>query len=363
MSTIIEPLLTEDPERYTLFPIKYKDLYDFATTAENAFWVTDDVDMVKDVMQWPTLREAERKFISFILAFFAGAEGSVIDNLIKRFHGDVEAEEAKQFYEIQVGVEAIHKKQYNLMINSLIPDETEQRKLFSSIKTVPCIRAKNDWAAKYINSSLSFGERVIAFAAVEQIFFSGSFAAIYWVKVHLKKLPGLCHANELISRDEGLHCDFAILLYNDHIINKTPISKIQEIIRGAAEIEKNFVRESLNVRLVGMSPELMCRYVDYVADRLLLRLKQPFNKDGSLVDNYLADRRLLPTDPEKDQRKPVPVIYGAKNPFAFMRFMSAPYKSNFFEREPSDYQRGTNKRAENTPVVNGTVVAVEDENW
>lgn len=347
----VEPLLTENPERFTLFPIEHDDLFEYANKAEKAFWITDEVLLRKDVLEWPTLRPAEQKFISFILAFFSGAEGKVIENLVKRFLAEVETEEAKQFYELQVAVEAIHKKQYNLLINALIPDKEEQKKLFSSIKTVPCIAAKADWAEKFINDeSLSFAERVIAFACVEQIFFSASFAAIYWVKVHLRKLPGLCHANELISRDEGLHCDFAIHLYNNHIVNKVSVSRVQHIVREAAEIEKGFVRDSLDVRLVGMSPDLMCAYVDYVADRLLQRLKQPHNSNNNNVDQYVTDRGLH----TNDRRVSIPIIYGVQNPFGFMRFMSVPMKSNFFERDPSEYQRGAHKQqpVQTTSAIN-----------
>lgn len=359
-----EPLLAEDPTRHGLFPVRHRDLYDMATKAENAFWVTKDVDMTKDVVQWPTLRPTERKFISFILAFFSGAEGRVIDNLVKRFHDDVACEEAKQFYELQVAVEAIHKKQYGLMIDALVPDVEEQTKLFASIETVPCIAAKAAWAERYINDqSLTFAERLIAFACVEQIFFSGSFAAIFWVKVHLKKLPGVCHANELISRDEGLHCDFAIHVYNNHIVNKLDVAKIQEIVRSAAEIEKDFVRGSLDVRMVGMSPELMCRYIEYVADRMLNRLKMPYNKDGSLVDQCVLNRSLLPSDPAKDRRNGVAAIYGTRNPFSYMRFMSAPNKSSFFERDVSEYQRGVHKAADKMPKSISVAVSAADDNW
>jgi ribonucleoside-diphosphate reductase beta chain len=318
-----EPLLTHDDNRYSLFPVVHQELYDYANKAEKAFWVTSEVELKKDVLEWPTLKPAEQKFISFILAFFSGAENRVIDNLVKRFHEEVQVEEARLFYEIQIGVEGIHKKQYNLIIDALIPNADEQKTLFASIETVPCIRAKAQWADTFINDPhLPFATRLLAFACVEQIFFSASFAAIYWVKIHLKKLPGLTHSNELISRDEGLHCDFAIHLYNEHVVNKLSPDKVAEVVRAAAEIEKNFVRDSLDVKLVGMSSELMCEYVEYVADRMMTKLR-------------------------------CQAMYNTPNPFSFMRFMSAPNKSNFFERHVSEYSRG----AHNTDNV------INSDNW
>lgn len=305
-----EPLLHCPEDRHSLFPIVHKDLYEFAKNAEKAFWVSGEVKLDKDRKDWLELSDSARQFISFVLAFFSGAEGRVIENLVHRFHKEVELPEAKYFYGIQIGVETVHEVMYNKLINAVEPDPVMQKKIFAKVQDVPCIKAKADWAEKWIsNVDASFASRVIAFACVEQIYFSASFAAIYWVKTKLRKLPGLCEANELIARDEGVHCDFAIYLYNHYIKERLAPEQIQEIVRSATEIEKNYVRQSLQVDMVGMSADLMVQYVEYVADRLLSELG-------------------------------VEDIYHSTNPFGFMNHISNMYKSNFFERRVTDYAKG-----------------------
>lgn len=310
-----EPLTVED--RPTLMPIRHPDVYEFACRAEKAIWVTADVKLDKDPVHWAKLSPDVQTFISFVLAFFVGAESTVIATIVQRFHSEIEMHEARQFYGLQIGVETIHEKQYNLLINALIPDEKEQFKLNSSVQNVPCIRAKAQWARDYIsNKDASLATRMLAMACVEQIFFSSSFAAIYWVKTYLKVLPGVTQANEYISRDEGLHCDFAIHLLNHHIVEKLGVERMHEIVGKAAEIEKEFVRDSLKVRLIGMSSKLMQTFVEYIADRLLADLGMP-------------------------------PLYKSENPFPFMEFISQRYKSNFFERRVTDYARDDDEDNDN----------------
>lgn len=320
----IEPLLQKDPSRASYFPVKHHDLDAFGERGEQAIWVTQEVDLKRDRADWATLNDNVRQFVSFIIAFFAEAEDVVIDNLVHWMHTSVEVPEAKFFFGIQIGVETIHWKQYNKIIDSLIDDENEKNKLFEAAKSVPVIKAKADWARRCIqDANASFAMRTLMFAVVEMIFFSASFAGIYWVRVHLGKLPGLCQANELIARDEGLHCEFACHILNNHIQEKLPTETIHRVVREAAEIEKAFVRESLRTDLIGMRADQMCAYVEYISDRLLADLKQP-------------------------------PIFHTKNPFVrLMRFISAPCKKNFFEGRVTEYKRG---EAKQQTVVN-------DENW
>lgn len=302
----VEPILQENKDRFVLFPIKHHQIWEMYKKAVASFWTSEEIDLTQDMNDWENkLTPDEKYFIKNVLAFFAASDGIVNENLAVNFMNDVQYPEARCFYGFQIMIENIHSETYSLLIDTYIKEHKEKDYLFNAIETVPCVKKKAEWALKWITNG-SFAERLIAFAAVEGIFFSGSFCSIFWLKKRAL-MPGLSFANELISRDEGLHCDFACLLYNQ-LTNKIPQENLQSIIASAVEIEMEFVKDSLPVRLIGMNADLMCQYIKFVADRLLQAL-------GS------------------------PKIYQVQNPFDFMDYISIPGKTNFFERRVSEYQR------------------------
>lgn len=307
MSTIaVEPLLVEDPNRFVLFPIKHDDIWQFYKKAEASFWTAEEIDLSQDLADWKKMNDGERHFVSHVLAFFAASDGIVNENLANNFLKEVQFAEAKCFYGFQIMMENIHSETYSLLIDTYINDPKEKDHLLRAIETIDCVKKKADWALKWIESD-NFVERLISFAAVEGIFFSGSFCSIFWLKKR-GLMPGLSFSNELISRDEGLHCDFACLLYSDHIKNQLPQERIYEIILDAVEIEKEFVTVALPVSLIGMNAEMMCQYIDFVADRLLVSLGCQKH-------------------------------YNATNPFDFMEMISLQGKTNFFEKRVAEYQK------------------------
>lgn len=302
---ITEPLLTEDESRYVMFPIQDQNIWSMYKKQVDSFWRAEEVDLSKDLAHWKGLTEEERYFIKMIIAFFAASDGIVMENLAMRFMNDVQLSEARAFYGFQIAMENIHSEMYSLLIETYINDKDEKNKLFNAVKTFPCIRKKADWAIKWINDKRSsFATRLLAFACVEGIFFSGAFCSIYWLKKR-GLMPGLTFSNELISRDEALHCEFAILLYSK-LLKKTRKDKVYELIKEAVEIEKEFICEALPCRLIGMNSQLMSQYIEFVADRLVVQI------------GY-----------EK--------IYKASNPFDFMELISLEGKTNFFEKRVSDY--------------------------
>ncbi|TDB63428.1 ribonucleoside-diphosphate reductase small subunit [Arundinibacter roseus] len=301
-----EPLLIEDPLRFVLFPIKHQDIWQMYKRHEASFWTAEEIDLSQDQKDWVNLSDSERHFISHVLAFFAASDGIVNENLAINFLSEVQYAEAKCFYGFQIAMENIHSETYSLLIDTYIKDPVEKDHLLRAIDTVPCVQKKAEWALKWINSP-NFTERIIAFAAVEGIFFSGSFCSIFWLKKR-GLMPGLSFSNELISRDEGLHCEFACLLYTDHIKNKLPKGRVLEIILDAVEIEKEFITEALPVSLIGMNSVLMKQYIEFVADFWLERLG--------------CDKH-----------------FGASNPFDFMELISLPGKTNFFEKRVGEYQK------------------------
>ncbi|KAL3082982.1 hypothetical protein niasHS_010784 [Heterodera schachtii] len=302
-----EPLLQENPNRFVIFPIKYHDIWQFYKKAVASFWTVEEVDLSKDISDWKSLTDNERFFISRVLAFFAASDGIVNENLVERFAQEVQVPEARCFYGFQIAIENIHSEMYSLLINSYVKDSEERAKLFNAIFEFEFIKKKADWALRWIASSdASFAERLVAFAAVEGIFFSGSFAAIFWLKKR-GLLPGLTHSNELISRDEGLHRDFACLLYT-HLKNTPPKERIYEIISDAVKIEQEYLTDALPVDMIGMNSDLMCQYIEFVADHLLVEL------------GY--DKK-----------------YNVLNPFDFMENLSIQGKTNFFEKRVSEYQK------------------------
>ena len=301
-----EPILQENPNRFVLFPIEHNDIWQIYKQAEASFWTAEEIDLSQDLKDWENLNDGERHFISHVLAFFAASDGIVNENLAENFVAEVQYTEAKFFYGFQIAVENIHSETYSLLIDTYVKDGKEKDKLFHAIDTMECVQKKANWALRWIESA-SFAERLVAFAAVEGIFFSGSFCSIFWLKKR-GLMPGLTFSNELISRDEGMHCDFACLLYNNHLVNKLSTERITEIITDAVEIEKEFVTDALPVDLIGMNAVLMCQYIEFVADRLLDELR-------------------------------CPKVYKVKNPFDFMEMISLQGKTNFFEKRVGDYQK------------------------
>ena len=301
-----EPLLTNDSNRFVIFPIKHADIWEYYKKAEASFWTAEEIDLSADLKDWEKLNDGERHFVSHILAFFAASDGIVNENLAENFVSEVQYAEAKFFYGFQIMMENIHSETYSLLIDTYIKDNVEKDHLFRALETVDCVKKKGDWAMKWIESD-SFVERLLAFAAVEGIFFSGSFCSIFWLKKR-GLMPGLTFSNELISRDEGLHCDFACHLYVKHINNKLPQERVYDIITNAVEIEQEFVSDSLPVDLIGMNARLMSQYIEFVADRLLVSLG---------CDKY----------------------YNAENPFDFMEMISLQGKTNFFEKRVAEYQK------------------------
>ncbi|GAA5975179.1 hypothetical protein JCM5350_000169 [Sporobolomyces pararoseus] len=303
-----EPILKPNDKRFVLFPIQYHEIWGQYKRAEASFWTAEEMDLSKDLNHWDTkLKDDEKYFISHVLAFFAASDGIVNENLVERFGSEVQIAEARCFYGFQIMMENIHSEVYSLLIDTYVREPSEREKLFNAIETIPCIKKKADWALKWISDEKSvFGERLVAFAAVEGIFFSGSFASIFWLKKR-GLMPGLTFSNELISRDEGLHTDFACLLFS-HLERRPHPETVERIIREAVEIEQEFLTDALPCRLIGMNSDLMCQYIEFVADRLLVSLG---NKK----------------------------IYNKENPFDFMDMISMEGKTNFFEKRVSDYQK------------------------
>lgn len=301
-----EPILQANNSRFVLFPIQHDDIWEFYKKAEASFWTAEEIDLSQDAKDWENMTDGERHFISHVLAFFAASDGIVNENLAEHFVSEVQYTEAKFFYGFQIAIENIHSETYSLLIDTYIKDSKEKDKLFNAIDTMDCVKKKAEWALRWIDKG-NFQERLIAFAAVEGIFFSGSFCSIFWLKKR-GLMPGLTFSNELISRDEGLHCDFACLLYNNHVENKLDEEVIIGMIQDAVSIEKEFVTDSLPVGLIGMNADLMCQYIEFVADRLL---------------NELIGKK----------------IFNAGNPFDFMEMISLQGKTNFFEKRVGDYQK------------------------
>jgi len=302
-----EHILQENKDRFVMFPLKYRDIWDMYKQAEHSFWTAEEIDLAQDLTDWnEKLNSDEQHFIKMVLSFFSASDGIVNENLAINFLQEVQYPEARSFYGFQVAIENIHSETYSLLIDTYIKDEAERDRLFHAIDNYPSIKEKADWALKWINSP-SFAERLVAFAAVEGIFFSGSFCSIFWLKKR-GLMPGLSFSNELISRDEGLHCQFACLLFNKYVDNKISEERIKEIICSAVEIEKVFITESLPVSLIGMNSKLMIQYIEYVADFWLAELG-------------------------------CQKVYGSANPFEFMDMISLSGKGNFFERRIADYAK------------------------
>lgn len=302
---ISEPLLTPNDKRFVMFPIQDDKIWNMYKKQVDCFWRAEEIDLTKDLAHWDALESDERTFISMILAFFAASDGIVLENLAVRFMSDVQISEARAFYGFQIAMENIHSESYSLLIETYIKDEAEKDKLFNAIENFPCIQKKAKWAQKWINDNRSnFAKRLVAFACIEGIFFSGAFCSIYWLKKR-GLMPGLTFSNELISRDEALHTEFAVLLYNK-LLKRMSKTKIHEIIKEAVEIEIEFICEALPCKLIGMNSKLMSQYIQFVADRLSVQLG--YDK-----------------------------IYNVTNPFDFMELISIEQKTNFFESRVSDY--------------------------
>lgn len=300
-----EPLLAHDDNRFVMFPIKHNDVWEMYKKQVDCFWRAEEIDLSKDLANWESLNADEKHFVSMILAFFAASDGIVLENLASRFMNEVQVSEARAFYGFQIAMENIHSESYSLLIETYIKDKEEKHKLFNAIEHFPCIKKKSDWAQKWIHDNRSsFATRLVAFACVEGIFFSGAFCSIYWLKKR-GLMPGLTFSNELISRDEALHCEFAILLYSK-LIKKMDKTRIHEIIKEAVDIETEFICEALPCRLIGMNSEMMTQYIQFVADRLCVQL------------GYKK-------------------IYNVSNPFDWMELISLEGKTNFFERKVGEY--------------------------
>ena len=303
----VEPILEKNEGRFVIFPIQHHDIWEWYKKSEASFWTAEEIDLHQDLTDWTSkLNDDERYFIKHILAFFAASDGIVNENLAENFVNEVQYSEAKFFYGFQIMMENIHSETYSLLIDTYVKDDAEKDQLFNAIENFPAIKKKADWALKWIDSP-SFAERLIAFAAVEGIFFSGAFCSIFWLKKR-GIMPGLTFSNELISRDEGVHCDFAVHLHNHHLVNKVPKDRIRSIIVDALNIEREFITESLPASLIGMNSNLMTQYLEFVTDRLLVEL-------GC----------------EKE--------FNTKNPFDFMDMISLQGKTNFFEKRVSEYQK------------------------
>jgi ribonucleoside-diphosphate reductase subunit M2 len=299
-----DPILTPDNSRFVLFPIKYDDLFSLYKKHVDLFWRAEEIDLSKDMNDWEKLGSDEQHFISMVLAFFAGSDGIIIENIAGKFITDVQLPEARAFYSFQIAMEAIHSQTYSLLIDTYIRSNETKEKLFNAIDNFPCIRKKAEWAQKYIHCSCPFETRLVAFACVEGIFFSGAFCSIYWLKKR-GLMAGLCFSNELISRDEALHCEFAILLYSKLLVKMKP-KLFEKLIRDAVEIELEFICDALPCRLIGMNCDLMSQYIKFVADRLSVQM------------GYAK-------------------IYEVQNPFAWMELISIEQKVNFFEAKVSQY--------------------------
>lgn len=302
-----EPILKENPNRFVIFPIQHHDLWEWYKKQQACIWTAEEIDLHQDITDWSSsLNSDEKYFIKHILAFFAASDGIVNENLAENFVNEVQYSEAKFFYGFQIMMENIHSETYSLLIDTYVKDDKEKDMLFKAIENFPAIKKKADWALKWVDSP-SFAERLIAFAAVEGIFFSGAFCSIFWLKKR-GLMPGLTFSNELISRDEGMHCDFAVHLHNNHLIHKVPKERIKEIIVDALDIEREFITESLPASLIGMNAKLMTQYLEFVTDRLLVELE--------------CDK-----------------VYNVSNPFDFMDMINLQGKTNFFEKRVGEYQK------------------------
>lgn len=302
-----EPLLTESSDRFVLFPIKHHDIWKKYKESMACFWTAEEIDLYQDLEDWEKLSANEKHYISHVLAFFSASDGIINENLCLRFYNDVQLPEARSFYGFQIAMENIHAETYGLLIDTYIKNAKEKEYLFKAMENIPCIKKKADWALKWIYSDNSFAERLLAFAAIEGIFFSGSFCSIFWLKKR-GLMPGLTFSNELISRDEGLHTDFACLLYREYIKDKLPEEKVRELITEAVEYEMAFISEALPVSLIGMNADMMKEYIKFVADRLMIELGHS-------------------------------KIYFSENPFDWMELISLQGKTNFFEKRVSEYQK------------------------
>jgi ribonucleoside-diphosphate reductase subunit M2 len=301
-----DPLLMENPHRWVMFPIQYPDVWEMYKKHEASFWTAEEIDLSQDTKDWETLSDSEKHFVKHVLAFFAASDGIVLENLAAQFSTEVQIPEARAFYGFQIAMENIHSETYSLLIEQYIREPSEKEEIFNAIETMPAVRDKAQWAIQWMQKENSFAERVIAFAAVEGILFSGSFCAIYWLKKR-GLMPGLTFSNELISRDEGLHAEFACLLYG-MLQNKLPDEVVHDMIRGAVEVERHFICEALSCDLIGMNSELMTKYIEFVADRLLTSLGHP-------------------------------KLFNAVNPFDWMELISLQGKTNFFEKRVGEYQK------------------------
>merc|ERR1740138_1913575 len=301
-----DPLLMDNPQRWVMFPIQYPEVWEMYKKHEASFWTAEEIDLSQDNKDWEKLTDSERHFIKHVLAFFAASDGIVLENLASQFSTEVQIPEARAFYGFQIAMENIHSETYSLLIEQYIREPSEKGKIFDAIHTMPAVREKAEWALQWIQNENSFAERVIAFAAVEGILFSGSFCAIYWLKKR-GLMPGLTFSNELISRDEGLHAEFACMLYG-MLQHQLPEDVVHDIIRGAVEVERKFICEALSCDLIGMNSELMTRYIEFVADRLLTALGHS-------------------------------KLFNASNPFDWMELISLQGKTNFFEKRVGEYQK------------------------
>ena len=309
MTSLTEPMLKENPSRFVIFPINYPKLWDMYKKHVSVFWTVEEIDLSHDINDWNNLTDNERHFISTVLAFFAASDGIVNENLAINFYKEIQIPEARAFYSFQISMEQIHAETYGLLVETYIKDSTLKANMFNAIETIPCVTRKANWALKWMNSAFaSFAERLVAFAVVEGIFFSGSFCSIFWLKKR-GLMKGLTQSNEFISRDEGLHCDFACLLFS-MLENKPTADRVLEIVKEAVEIEKEFVSAALPVSLIGMNAEQMCTYIEYCADRLLVALGL-----------------------EKS--------YKVVNPFDWMDLLSVKVKTNFFESRVSEYAKAS----------------------
>mmetsp|Transcript_52595 Transcript_52595/g.117925 ORF Transcript_52595/g.117925 Transcript_52595/m.117925 type:complete len:349 (+) Transcript_52595:44-1090(+) len=302
----MDPLLKENPQRWVLFPIQYPAFYEMYKKQVASFWTAEEIDLAHDGPDWESLSDGEKHFLKHVLAFFAASDGIVLENLATNFSAEIQIPEARAFYGFQIAMENIHSETYSLLIEQYIKDPAEKDQLFNAISTMPAVRQKAQWAVQWMNQDASFAERIVAFAAVEGVLFSGSFCAIYWLKKR-GLLPGLCYSNELISRDEGLHADFACLVYG-MLQNPLPDEVVHNIVRGAVEAERTFICEALPCHLIGMNAELMARYIEFVADRLLCSLGHS-------------------------------KLFHVTNPFDFMELISLQGKSNFHEKRVAEYQK------------------------
>ena len=311
-----EKLLSEEENRYVIFPIKHEPFWNMYKKAFANFWTPEELDLIKDIKDYnEQLNDKERYFINNILAFFAASDGIVNENLVEKFCQEVKILEAKFFYGFQIMIENVHSETYSLLIDTFIKDNEKKTHLFNAIETIPSVKKKADWALKWINDTTPFALRIIGFAAVEGIFFSGAFCSIFWLKKR-GLMPGLCTSNELISRDEGMHTEFAVLMYHN-LANKPSEEQVQEIIKEAVVAEKEFITESLPCALIGMNNTLMSQYIEYVADRLLLMLG-------------------------------LQKVYNVTNPFDWMEMISVQGKTNFFEKRVGEYSNVSNPNADNT---------------